>query len=342
MKRFTHARANGSKILLEGLADGRPIKENGYLKKQAVYLPPTKEFTRYACTEFLETWTGVAGLTFADLGLPEFEETVEVSGYVDVVWDDGAPLPAKLSELVTDGYMAEQDFDSILTESPTSGLLTGGPTLTGIVYAYPGDLVITGTNLTAVSPLTTEITLIHPALIEGTEASATKSFGATARYIFLRNNIDQNWVKVPFVGDMTAAQCVAKINSVVASYISNGKGLGGSWKKYSPNIVARTPSDEVMLFSFGGVVRLELASEAVVVADGKLAANTLLLGAAFSTGSIDTGVVRGTVAQADITAGGGGTTLTIAAADLPSGVAVPDFAYININGFDLVTYVDGP
>jgi hypothetical protein len=72
-----------------------------------------------------------------------------------------------------------------------------------------------------------------------------------------------------------------------------------------------------------------------VVAQGDVAANVTLLGAGSAAGVVATGAVRGVVDHALIVEGAG-TTLTVAAVNLPAGVAVGDIVYLSINESDLL------
>lgn len=342
MRRAIHQGTTTGRILLEGIADGRPIVEKAYLTKQPVYVDRYHTFDRYRYTDFLASWFSLftpvvtRSLTLADFGY-DMHTSVEVAGFSDFHIANFAPLPAKIQDLVTNGDLVASSFDSILLIDPSHGLLSGGPNVSTGQIVYGGDLVISGSNLTEIPPVTSEIQIVKPAILIGTDIATPKVFGAGMRYIYLRNDADQEWLRIPFTGNMDETQCAVAINNKVAMCIQNGYTLGGRRAPYFPNIFANpTGTNTINIFAIGrsgaDVPRIEIASAAFVTAQGDSPANQILLGAGFVAGASNTAAIRGTVLHADIVHGG--TTLTVAAGDLPAGVAVGDLAYVSINEVD--------
>lgn len=347
MNRATHSQAaNVDRVLLEGVLDGRPFKEKNYLHKQPVYLRPQITVPQFVFEGFDAEYAAgsVPELTLADLGYP-FADTSEVfAGWVDFTTDAGAPLPVRLTNLETMGQLSLSTFDSILLESPSSGALAGGPSLTSA--AVPGDLNLIGVNLTDVAPVESKLIVVEPGRHDGTDATASRVFGAT-KWLFVRNKDWQAWLRIPLTGTLTAAQTVAAINDAVAEYVASVGKLRpmspprGSWDAGDyPNIFAVTPApggaaNTIGLFAHGEASRIEVASVAAVeaVVGGGNSANVLLLG--LGTGALtDVGAgTRGTVVHADLIHGA--TTLDVGVGDLPGGTAVGDIVYVNINGRDV-------
>lgn len=339
MQRAIHQGVTSGKILLEGIADGRPINEKAYLTKQPVYVSRFHTLNRFQYTDMLRTQFPAVTreLSFADFGFDMYE-TLAVSGFTDFSITVGSPLPAKISDLVGTGDLAVSTFDSRLLIEPSSGTWVGGPHA-NVAELLVGDLVVTGSNLISIAPITTRLRIARPATAAGTDAANPKAFGAGMMYLYVRNDADQEWMRVPFTGNMTPTQCVAAINSRVSTYIQNRRTLGGRRSPYCPNIFATTSGGLVRLSALGvsgaDVPRLEVASAAYVVAQGDVAANVTLLGAGSAAGVVATGAVRGVVDHALIVEGAG-TTLTVAAVNLPAGVAVGDIVYLSINESDLL------
>lgn len=347
MNRATHTQTAGvDRILLEGVADGRPFKERNWHHKQPVYLAPTVDVPQFVFGGFQADYSQLvdAELSLADLGYPFSNTSETFAGWVDFTFDL-ATVPAKVSALETDGQIALSTFDSILLESPPSGALAGGPSLA--TAAVPGDIDLTGTNLTDIAPVESKLIVVEPGRIDGTDTTASRAFGAPTKYLFVRNFDWQAWLRIPFNGTLTAAACVAAINDAVAQYAQSVGKLRpmfpprGSWDAgFYPNIFAVTPApggaaNTIGLFAHGEASRIEVASVAATeaVVGGGNSANVLLLG--LGTGALsDTGAgTRGTVVHADITHGG--TTMTVGAGNVPGGTAIGDIIYLSINGRDL-------
>jgi hypothetical protein len=347
MNRAVHLQTAGvDRILLEGVIDGRPFRERQWHHKQGVYLAPSQVVSQFLFAGIQADYSQLveAELSMADLGYPFAATSETFSGWADFVTDEGAPLPVKIQDLATGGQISLSTFDSILLESPPSGALTGGPTLA--TAAIPGDLNLTGTNLTAVAPVESKLLVVEPGRIDGVDATVSRAFGAT-KYLFVRNQDWQSWLRIGLTGTLTAAQCVAAINDAVAAYAQSVGKLRpmfpprGSWDAgYYPNIFAVTPApggaaNTIGLYAHGEASRIEVASVAdveAVVGVGN-SANVLLLGlGAGALSNVGAGT-RGTVVHADIVHGG--TTLSVGVGDVPVGTAIGDIVYVNINGRDL-------